>query len=649
MNIFGYAGNILKVDLSTGEIATEPLDPAFIGLYVGGVAASARLAYDLIPPTLEPLSADNPIIIGTSLFTGTLVPGSSKVPMVTKFPATGIIEAGSVGSSLGPNLKWAGYDFLIVKGKSEQPVYLLIQNETVTLCDAKALWGEDIWYTTDFLWEKHGDECSVMAIGPAGENQVKISIALVDKGSTIGKGGLGALMGHKNLKAVVVRGTRGFKVKDAGGFQKTALDLIAQMKADPNHDVYVRLGRMSRFENWAEVLGWPHHNVRMKAPKEITDLFKPDRYVDEVLYRREACPSCVTACKDHVMVKRGAHKGVNPYVSSLYGRIMNWGSRCEVGGYENAMKCQDTCNRTGLCVHSFTSLMDWAVDLYENRVISKKDTDGLELKRGFEPTMQLMDLTTRRQGFGAVLAEGWKGAMKAIGRNCADYAIQIKGTEPLFDPRLHRLGTVEFYQLTNPRGGWGSRGRSAAYIQKDRPLHEFVSWCESTGVSKDAIERIFAEPGTFNVGRLTRYAEDWCYLADTIGAPCMEGRVRNFFNLDVYQKLYQTATGEPISFQDIKKIGERAFVLLRFLNARAGFGVKDDTPPARWFEPMYVDGKEQFVADYYGKPLTPQDFIRLLQDYYDERGFSTDTGTPRIEKLVELGIGDLRDPPAMGG
>jgi aldehyde:ferredoxin oxidoreductase len=129
----------------------------------------------------------------------------------------------------------------------------------------------------------------------------------------------------------------------------------------------------------------------------------------------------------------------------------------------------------------------------------------------------------------------------------------------------------------------------------------------------------------------------------------MEGRVRNFFNLDVYQKLYQTATGEPISFQDIKKIGERAFVLLRFLNARAGFGVKDDTPPARWFEPMYVDGKEQFVADYYGKPLTPQDFIRLLQDYYDERGFSTDTGTPRIEKLVELGIGDLRDPPAMGG
>jgi aldehyde:ferredoxin oxidoreductase len=379
----------------------------------------------------------------------------------------------------------------------------------------------------------------------------------------------------------------------------------------------------------------------MKCPKEITDLFRTEKYVKEVLKDRMACPSCVTGCKDHVLVKEGKHRGVNPYISSLYGRIMNWGSRCMVDGYKNAMKSQDVCNRTGLCVHSFTSLMDWAVDLYEHGVISKKDTDGIELKRGFDSTMNLMEKTVRREGFGKILAEGWNGAIEAIGKGCEKYAIQIKGTEPLFDPRLHRLGTVEFYQITNPRGGWGSRGRSASYIQKGRPIKEFVAWCDKTGVPEDAKKRIFAVKDKFNVARLTRYAEDWCYLSDTIGAPCMEGRVRDYFDMGVFEKLYERATGKHKEKEEIKRAGERAFVMIKVLNARMGFNRKDDKVPERWFEPIYVDGKEQVFEDYYGNPMSRNEIEKLLDDYYDERGFDVTEGIPTRSKLIELGLGDV--------
>jgi aldehyde:ferredoxin oxidoreductase len=516
------------------------------------------LAYDLIDPGVDPLSAESTFIIATGLYTGTNVPGSSKVPMVTKFPTTGIIEAGNAGSWLGPNLKWAGYDILVVTGKSEKPVYLFIDDDQVSLRDAQDLWGRDIYETTDTLWDRHGEGVSVVTTGQAGENQVKISIALVDKMNTLGKGGLGAMMGYKKLKAIALRGTKGFRVKDPEAFNRVALELTEKMKHDPDHDTHIRLGRMSRYENWADVLGWPHHNVRMTAPKRITDLFRPERYIREVLGDRMACPACVTGCKDHVYVREGVHQGVSPHLSSLYGRIMNWGSRCEVGGYDNAMKCQDLCNRSGLCVHSFTALMDWAVDLYEHGVITAADTEGIELKRGFEPTVALMEQTVNREGFGKILAEGWLGAFEAIGKDSEKYAIHVKGVEPLFDPRLHRLGTVEFYEITNPRGGWGSRGRSASYIQKNRPIEEFVAWCKRTGVSEEARKRIFAQKGKFNVGRLTRYAEDWCYLADTLGGPCMEGRVRNYFSMDVHQQLYRAATGRDKSKEEIKEAGESA-------------------------------------------------------------------------------------------
>jgi len=638
--VLGYAGVVLFVDLSTGVVKKEPLDCSLVDHFIGGIGACARLAYDFLVPDVEPLSEENTIIIGTGILTGTSAPGCSKIPLMTKWPATGIIEAGSVGSAFGPNLKWAGYDFLIIKGKSKDPVYLLIEDEDVRLCSAVQYWGRDIYETTDELWQRHGEDSAVLAIGQAGENLVKTSIALVDKVSTIGKGGLGALMGYKKLKAIVVRGRKGFKIKDNKTFNKLALELIKRMLADPNHKLYVKLGRMSRFENWAEVIGWPHRNVRMKCPKEITDLFRPERYVKEVMKDRLACPTCVTGCKDHIQVREGRFKGLETFVSSLYGRIMNWGSRCMVGGYPEAMKCQDFCNRTGLCVHSFTALMDWAVDLYEHGVITKADTGGLELRRGFDTTMDLMHKTVRREGFGAVLAEGWLGAMKIIGRGCEKYAIQVKGIEPLFDPRLHRLGTVEFYQITNPRGGWGSRGRSASYIQKNRPIEEFVEWCKRTGVPDEAMSRIF-QRNRFNVGRLTKYAEDWCYLVDTMGGPCLEGRVVNHYDLDLYEKLYDAAVGRGKSKEEIKKAGERAFVMIKVLNARIGFARKDDRPPDRWFEPIEVDGEEQVLMDYYGVPLGRDDVERLLDEYYEERGFDPTTGLPTAAKLADLGLAEI--------
>ncbi len=245
MSIGSYCGRILQVDLTTGKTGRVQLEPELAHDFIGDIGISLKLAYDLIKPGIEPLSPSNVIILGAGPLVGTKAPSAVRCSVVTKNPVNGTLSFGNTGMSLGRRLKHAGYDNVIITGRADRPVILRIWNDDIEICDARNLWGKDIYQTTEHLWQELGRTYSIAAIGPAGENLVRISIALVDKMASLGMGGLAAVMGSKNLKAIAVGGTGRVEVACPERFEKAVSPILKAYRADPSHEKHVKFGKMS--------------------------------------------------------------------------------------------------------------------------------------------------------------------------------------------------------------------------------------------------------------------------------------------------------------------------------------------------------------------------------------------------------------------
>lgn len=642
-----YKCKALYVDLTSGRSSTQELPNDIVQQFLGGYALNARLGYELIEPKTDPLSEKNPIIIGTCPITGTAAPGSAKTALLTKFPLTRAVSTAICGSRFGILLKSAGYNNLIITGKANSPVYLKILDENVEICDATSIYGKDINEATDDLWKKHGSQNSVLAIGEAGENKVAISLALIDKINTWGKGGLGAIMGSKNLKAIVVDGHKGIEVYDPKGFLRIVKDVFDKIVKDPNHQRSVHWGKMGYFQARAYEIGWGYQNYRSNCPKEIVDLYSPTMYEQKFKKYRASCPSCPAGCKDILELKDDSEaNGREVRVSSLSGRLNNWASRCEVGSYSNVLECQDLANRAGICVQSFTGLFDLSVELYQKGVITNKDTDGIELKRDFPTVMTLLKQTVNKEGFGAILADGYLPLIKKFGTQCEEIAIHAKGADIQADPRLNKLNTHEFYTIVNPRGSPPTKGITESYIIKQVPFSLFENWAKRTGIQQKDIDRIFYAEDRYHISRFAKHAEDWAVLRDSLGVPCMEPRINYFWDFEQLTELLFCATGIDMSPEELKTVGERGVNMEKILNVLEGFSREDDRFPERWFEPIFFDGKEQHILTYFGDPLTKEDAYKLLDDYYDERGWDVTVGIPTSSTLKKLKLskiaGDLK-------
>jgi aldehyde:ferredoxin oxidoreductase len=637
----GYAGKILVVDLSSDEIREEDLDEKLARDFLGGYGINLGLAARFLPKGVGPLSPGNVIIIGSGPLVGSLAPSSAKSAVLTRYPQTGAVVCGTTGGSLGPMLKWAGYDNLVIIGKSEKPVYLKIRDSEVEIHDAEFLWGQDVYRTTDMLWEKEGYRNSVMAIGPSGERGISITLALIDKVSHIGKGGLGAVMGSKNLKAITVYGTRGLRLANAKGFAKLSRQIGKGIVQDPFRELGIKYGSMLGFDAWADAGISTHNSSSILAKDEAVDLFGPEVYLKHGKKASLACISCLCCCKDHIELAEGDFQGLETFVSSSYGRCFHWGGRCLVGNYNNIMRCQDLANRYGLDAHGLTAVIDWAIDLYKKGIISQSDTGGIKLEYGLDSTLTLIEMIARNEGLGAILGKGFKGAIKELGSTAGDLAMQIKGMDCQWDPRLTRMGTPDFHQIVNPKGPFGSTGASAAYLMRDRPVSEFVNWCQSVGLEQPTMEKIFdrwPNPRKFNVGKLTVHAENWWALCNSLGAGCGRPRVSKYYNLDIFVKLYKMATGSEVTGEDMRASGERSYNLLKLLNVREGFSRKDDAPPQRWFEPLITSEKTYVLEDYFGEPISKEALGKLLDDYYEERGWNVEMGVPNSDKISSLAL-----------
>jgi aldehyde:ferredoxin oxidoreductase len=562
---------------------------------------------------------------------------------VTKWPSTGTISPGTTGGDFGINVKLSGYDEVVIKGKARSPVYIKINGDNVDICDASDLWGKDTYETTDMLWQKHGRDYAVVAMGTAGERLVNTTICLVDKISTWGKGGLPAIMGSKNLKAYMARGNKGVAVADPKRLIERTRMIQERFKSYPDYEKLVELGTMDGFAGWADVHGMSMNNWTGRFPtEEAYRLYSPEYYLENIKAGRCSDPTCPVGCKDHVKIRKGEHAGTEAWVSSFYGRVVHMAARCQVGSYEKAVKAQEFFQRTGLCIHSYTALIDWAVELYERGILTKEDTGGVELRHDFKTTMYLSEQANKNEGLGGTLSQGYIKAIQDIGRGCEKYAVHVKGMEPLYDPRINRISGPELNQVVNPRGAHAPQGCITLYMSKDLPAEQYRPWLLDRGVSGEALERIFPRPGYFNIARMLPYGEDFVVFTNSVGLGCLRGRVDSFMKGEDWPEIYSAVTGFETSLDELRESSKRIYNLYRALNVRLGFSRKDDAFPERWFEPLETTDRGTMVlCDYFGEPLSKEDCQKLLNDYYDERGWDIKTGIPTQKTLVKTGLEDV--------
>jgi aldehyde:ferredoxin oxidoreductase len=607
-------GKVLHVDLRSGEFETKKLDLDVARDYVGGLGLNARLMEQVYVTGTDPLSPDNPIILGAGPLVGTGTPGAAKIVATTRFPLNGTISE-SVGSMrFALNLKGAGFDHLIMTGRAKKPVVLVLEDDKASFMDAKELWGMDIFQTTDALKKSHaGRRSSVIAIG-----------ALVDKASTVGRGGLGAVMGSKNLKAIVAMGDQRPKIHDREELKRLLSGIRERLKRFKNHPRVLELGIMENWDNYVHQLISCRNFTRTFPPEKATELYGPEVYRSFEI-KRVGCPSCFTPDKDCLEVKEGEYKGfrttTTSYMNSvLVGHIFDLNQPADKTA---GLRLIDRLDRMGLDMFTFRSILDFLMTKYEEERLDP-DRFDLPLERSEEALYQWVEAIAWRKDSAEMLAGGWRSLLEELGKEYVSDAPIIKDCDIFWDPRLVGLGTMEFEQIVSLKGPRSASGGSPTYVpgQKEENLPLFRRHLDRMGADAMAIDRIMDSALGFNVGRMTRYAEDWYTILSSLGI-CNRHFNNRFYSYALCQNLFSAVTGFEVDESHLRQSAVQIWNTLKKLNQQAGFGVADDRPPEIWFRPMIgPDNQPLILRDYFGKmELSRDDIIRLVEDYYDERGW----------------------------
>jgi len=640
MEYYGYAGKELYIDLTTGEIEEKPLDLDIAVKFLGGMGVQQRILFDLLRPGIDPFAPEAPLIFGSGPLTGTGAPGTPRVMATLKYPETG--ATGSAGGAMrfGFMLKLAGYDQVVIKGKASKPVYLKIVDSNVELCDAKNLWGKDLVQTTEALWDTYGD-CGVIAIGPAGEHLGKMAQAACDLGSSIGRGGLGGVMGSKNLKALVASGSGSIKIADPERFNKVRESLFERAKRYPLHDRILRYGIMDNWPNYSIQFGYKNNRTYIPNLEEVNKAvgFEAYKKLGKTAF---GCPSCFIVDKEIVEATSGRFKGEKWYTPSYINAAM-LAIKFEMKEAGEAVKIGDMTDRYGIDNLGSSDLIDFLYTLHEEGTLTEADVGGLSLNRGdIDGSLTLLEKMAYREGFGNEMADGWEGMKRVFGDEFVTKKTSlIKGRMGVWEPRISGLGTNEFAQLIYPRGPNAECGGSGLYTL-NQPLETVKNHAGRMGMSKEALERALDSPLKINIGRFVTSSEHWLALFNSLGI-CNRHVNNRFYSISIVSELYSAATGIEHSPEDLMVYAERVWNTFKMLNIREGFLRKDDEPPNNWFEPMIdYKGEEHYIMDYYKtKRLSREDVDQWITDYYLERGWDPETGIPTKEKLAELGLEDL--------
>jgi aldehyde:ferredoxin oxidoreductase len=638
----GYHGKILHVDLTTGEFQVEEPGEAFYRKYLGGSALAMHYLLKEMPPGADPLGPENILVLALSVVTGSGISGQSRLTAAAKSPLTGAIGDSQGGGFFPAEMKFAGFDALVIKGKSPKPVYIWIHDGEYELRDASHLWGSLTGEVEKKIRQELGDKkIEVMQIGPAGEKAVRFACIINNSNRANGRTGMGAVMGSKNLRAVAVRGKNRPSVADKSKLSELAKwgaanledsDIAGLSKYGTNETTGANQtsGTLPAynfnsgvFDGWEALDGATMYDTVLKGAAEGKQ------------YRegRDTCFACTVRCKRVVEITKGPYQ-VDPYYGGPeYETTSTFGNYCAIDDLPAVCKANEICNKYGMDTISCGATISWAYEAFNEGKLTLENTDGLDLTWGnAESMVKLTEKIAQREGFGDLLAEGSERAAKKIGRGTEAYLITFKGQEaPAHMPRVKRSLAVVY--ATNPFGAdHQSHEHDPAIEEDDFEFYEdrMAVLGFSEGVEPRSLNK---EKMRFTVISQRLYsAMDSLNLCQFVYGPAWQ-----LYGPDDIVELVRSVTGwEDFTYSEIDQVGERRINMMRAFNAREGLDRKQDLIPEKLFKPLKGGASD-------GWKLNRDEVEKAMDNYYQISGWTKDTGIPTREKLEELDLGWVAD------
>jgi aldehyde:ferredoxin oxidoreductase len=633
----GYNGKILHVDLNSESLTVEEPGEAFYRKYMGGSALAAYYLLKELPAGVDPLGPENVLVLALSVLTGTAISGQSRMTAAAKSPLTGGIGDSQGGGFFPAELKFAGFDAVVIRGRAEKPVYLWIHDGQYELRDASHLWGKITGEAEAAIREELGDKkIEVWQIGPAGEQGVRFAGIFSMSNRANGRTGMGAVMGSKNLKAIAVRGKQRPSVADKAGLNELARWGAANLE-DSDIAGLAKYGTADTtgsnqtsgtlptynynsgvFDGWEAIDGTTMYDTILKGAAEG----KQDRE------GRDTCYACTVRCKRVVEITQGKYRVDPHYGGPEYETTSTFGNYCAIDDLAAISKANEICNQYGMDSISCGATISWAFEAFNEGRLTLEDTDGLDLSWGNADAMvQLTERIAKREGFGDLLAEGSERAAKQIGRGTEAYLITFKGQEaPAHMPRVKRSLAVIY--ATNPFGADHQSSEHDPALEGDFEFYSdrlavlgFNEAQESRSLSNEKIRFAMVSQHMYS----TMDSLDLCQF--------VYGPAWQLYGPEQMVKLVQVVTGwDDVSFEELQKVGERRLNMMRAFNAREGIDRRADVIPEKLFKPL-----KGGVSD--GWKLDKNEVEAALDKYFEYCGWDVATGIPTKEKLEELELG----------
>jgi len=603
----GYGGSILRVDLTTGNISKQSTPAELARDFVGGRGFGAYFLFKEVPRGADPLGPENKLIVSSGPFSGLLIPGAGKCDWATKSPLTGGYASASLGGLFTAELKYAGIDSIILEGISPKPVYLFVDDDKIELRDASPYWGRGTFAVEKELKEKYGEEFQVAVIGPGGENGVLFAHINHDYGRQAGRGGVGTVMGIKKVKAIVVRGTKSIPVADFDGYRKAGMALYKACKESEILKEWTDYGT-TIVVSWCDEAGaLPTRNFSAGSFEGGKTLYGPVMR-KEIVITDKGCFGCPSPCGKYSHMKRYDSNVEGPE----YETIGMLGSNVGISDIQDVAQANLLCDEWGIDTISAGCVIGWAMECYEKGILTKKDTDGLELNFGnTQAVFSLIVKIAKREGFGALLAEGVKRAAERVGKGSEKFAIHVKGMEQ------------SAYATHN------ATAMLLAYMTCDVGAHHNRAWAITYDIQVGR-DKVVPE----KVARVI-WLQNFRPMFDVLGG-CRLQWVELGIDRDLYCPALESITGIPRTWEDLEMVGDRIWNLSRMYWAREneGFGRSWDMPSPRFYEEPPKTGVTA------GQITKLEDVHRLLDMYYEQRGWD-ENGLPKMETLERLGIAEI--------
>jgi aldehyde:ferredoxin oxidoreductase len=618
--MLGYGGSILRIDLAGGTLSRHPTEERLARAYLGGRGLNVVRLWEELPAHTGGLSPENLLVFGVGPLVGTTFPGGARFNVSAMSPQTGILGDSNAGGFFGPELKFAGYDQLIIRGRAERPVYLWIRDGAVELRDARALWGKDVWETTAAIQEELGDpDVQVAAIGQAAEHGVRFAGIFANLNRAAARTGMGTVMASKNLKAVAVRGTGSFPVADMARFNEIIERLDAIIYDHPEYEVRERLGTTKLIMALNSIGGLPTRHFQQGQFQQAAAV---SGEAIEALYKvkSKACFACTIPCSRFLQVEDPRFPGLRlegPEFEPLAG----FSARVGNDDLALALKCVDLANRYGMDAITLSEVIAWAMECHQRGLLASSEADGLDLSWGNgETVLALIHKVAHREGFGDLLADGVRAAAERLGRGSEEIALHGKGLE-LFQADVR---SIKAYALGN-----AVSSRGADHLRSE-------PWFEFSNDPEEGIRRYGIPETAFRLeykgkGLVVKHFEEMAAISDATGV-CKN----TYNNMEVLDwqgtaELLAATTGWQISGEEVRQIGERIVNLERLFIGREGITRRDDTLPRRFVSEPLPEGSGPSTGSVV--ELEP-----MLDEYYRARGWDLETGLPAAEKLAKLGL-----------